>query len=367
MQALKAGVNHWRWEANGISQEGNFKMAEIAKENLARILLAGNISSAFLDSRAAERLECALCDNISDAADEAKKSDFRLIGVVMPPGSVGLTAALGSLRQACGNSKIILLAQMYQEPVAIKLTGPDWANTKLADDYLICPVVAADFYKFVQKDVTETSDDTAQAVAEDAKTAARIKELERLATEDDLTSLKNRRYIWEFARQIIEHAKAQDGQVTLLIFDIDDFKHYNDKYGHPAGDEILKQAASLMKRCCRTHDVVGRIGGDEFAVVFWDDPQRKYDQGTAERRSAAQHPREGLFIAERFREQMEKTDFDLLGPDGKGILTISGGLASFPHDGSNAQELFKNADTALLEAKRSGKNRVYLVGGPNAH
>ena len=87
-----------------------------------------------------------------------------------------------------------------------------------------------------------------------------------------MTGLKNRRYIREFTRQIIEYARKENGRVTLLVFDIDDFKKYNDTYGHTAGDEILKQAASLMHRCCRPHDVVGRIGGDEFAVVFWDDP-----------------------------------------------------------------------------------------------
>ena len=216
-----------------------------------------------------------------------------------------------------------------------------------------------------------------------------------MATEDDLTGLKNRRYIWEFSRQIIEHAAKVSGRVTLLVFDIDNFKHYNDLYGHSAGDEVLKQAAVLIRRCCREHDVVGRIGGDEFAVVFWDDPQRKARgvprtamvQGGpasgAERRSArAEHPKEAIFIAKRFVRELEKaelgpyfvheqvdnmgTQLHLLGPEGKGVLTISGGLASFPRDGSTIQELFQQADKALLEAKHSGKNRIYLVGKPQS-
>ncbi|MHC4791938.1 MAG: GGDEF domain-containing protein, partial [Planctomycetota bacterium] len=223
----------------------------------------------------------------------------------------------------------------------------------------------------------------------------KIKQLERLATEDDLTGLKNRRYIWEFSRQIIEHAGKVSGRVTLLVFDIDNLKHYNDVYGHSAGDEVLKQAAVLIRRCCREHDVVGRIGGDEFAVVFWDDPQRKTPgtprtamvQGVpakgAERRSArADHPKEAIFIAKRFVRELEKaelaprfvreqvdnmgTQLHLLGPEGKGVLTISGGLASFPRDGSTIQELFQQADKALLEAKRGGKNRIYLVGKPQS-
>lgn len=193
----------------------------------------------------------------------------------------------------------------------------------------------------------------------------RIRHLEWLATTDDLTGLKNRRYIWEFARQILEHARRTQGRVTLLVFDIDNFKHYNDVYGHLTGDEILRQAALLMRRCCRSHDVVGRIGGDEFAVVFWDDPNRTAAEVERERRSAtADHPSEAILVAKRFQKEFGNADVRLLGPEGQGVLTISGGLAGFPRDGSTVQELIERADLALREAKGSGKNRIYLVGNP---
>ena len=195
----------------------------------------------------------------------------------------------------------------------------------------------------------------------------RLEHLEQLATTDDLTGLKNRRYIWEFARQILDRARQAQGRVTLLVFDIDNFKHYNDVYGHPAGDEILRQAAILMRRCCRPHDVVGRIGGDEFAVVFWDDPHSASGGVPRERRSAtAEHPTEAITVAKRFQQALGNADLRLLGPQGEGVLTISGGLASFPRDGSTVQQLFERADHALLEAKRSGKNRIYLVGQPQS-
>ena len=126
-----------------------------------------------------------------------------------------------------------------------------------------------------------------------------------------------------------------------------------------------------MRRCCRAHDVVGRIGGDEFAVLFWDDPQHKRTAASAksdERRSAsADHPAEAITIAKRFVKELGKAGFSSfggLGPEGKGVLTISGGLASFPRDGQTIEQLFQQADKALLEAKRSGKNRIYLVGKP---
>ena len=175
--------------------------------------------------------------------------------------------------------------------------------------------------------------------------------------------MKNRRYLWEFGRQIIAHAAKLGGQVTLLVFDIDNFKHYNDVYGHAAGDQILREAAVLMKWCCRAHDVVARIGGDEFAVIFWDDPKR--GSSSKERRFFKEHPTEPIFISNRFRRQFNNSELKFIGPDGKGLLTISGGLAAYPRDGNDVEQLMKKADDALLDAKRSGKNRIYLVGTEN--
>jgi diguanylate cyclase (GGDEF)-like protein len=335
------------------------------KENRTpQILLAGDIYSAFVSPDAAEALNARKCSKISDALDLAAGQDFALIGIIMSGTAAGLESMLQSLRRVSGKSKIVLLAQMYHEPLAMKFVQGDRNGKGLADDYLICPVVAGDFDKWLGLTAVREPQEK-ELIDRDSRLAERIRELEKLATEDDLTGLKNRRYIWEFGRQIIDRAKRTSGRVTVLIFDIDDFKHYNDRYGHPAGDDILKQAATLIQRCCRRHDVVGRIGGDEFAVVFWDDPRRPDAEVGDERRSSSDHPKEAVFIAERFREQLEKAEFNLLGPGGKGVLTISGGLASFPRDGDAIEKLFQKADEALLEAKKSGKNQIYLVGKPN--
>jgi two-component system cell cycle response regulator len=326
-----------------------------------RILLVGDISQAFLDADVAARNHYEVCDNISGAVDVASKDSFISIGVVMH-GISRLESALQALREKY-DARIILLAQMYEEPIAIRLVGSTFNGATLADDYLICPIEAD---KFSDLRVGLTSiEHRASSIELDTTIEKRIRALEKLATEDDLTGLKNRRYIWEFSRQIIERAKTTNEQVTLLVFDIDNFKHYNDVYGHLAGDEILKQAAVLMRRCCRKHDVVGRIGGDEFAVVFWDGGQAEPSgPGTERRSAAADHPKEAIFIAKRFRKEFEKAELHLLGPEGKGTLTISGGLAGCPRGGSTVQKLFQQADEALLDAKRSGKNRIYLVGRP---
>lgn len=332
-----------------------------------KILLIGDIDRAFLDADAVRQLPCEMIQtNIPDGVNLAEKENFAAIGVVMFGSSVRLTSVLEALRKANSSAKIILLAQMYQEPIAMKLVGTNFSTTAPADDYLICPVQANRFYQTVEL-LTHGEKAQLAAPAVDIKSEMKIRRLEKLATEDDLTGLKNRRYIWEFSRQIIDYARKEKGQVTLLIFDIDDFKHYNDVYGHSAGDKVLKQAAVLMRRCCRSHDIVGRIGGDEFAVVFWDVTQRKTLKEKSERRSAtAGHPKEAIFIAKRFIRELEKAELHLLGPEGKGVLTISGGLATFPRDGSTMQELFNKADKALLDAKRSGKNRIYLVGKPRS-
>jgi len=338
-----------------------------------KILLVGDVSKAFLETDTVADRHCEICPNISDAVGTAAANEFAAIAVVMSGIPGRLSGALKALRDA-SNARIVLLAQMYEEPIAVQLVGSRYDSTALANDYLICPIRPERFYESVMGSRPCTAADADRRLGADAATEMRIRHLERLATEDDLTELKNRRYIWEFSRQIIERAAKENGRVTLLVFDIDNFKHYNDLYGHVAGDEILKQAAVLIRRCCRAHDVVGRIGGDEFAVVFWDDPKRETAEprlsGTERRSASADHPRQAIFIAKRFVRELEAAELSTsgdLGPQGKGVLTISGGLASFPRDGNTIQELFEQADKALLEAKRSGKNRIYLVGTPQTN
>ncbi len=336
-------------------------------DDTRKILLVGDIEKAFLNPDTALKNNLEVCTNLTEALDIAGTKNYSAIAIVLSGAASNLNASLKTLKENC-SSRIILLAQMYEEPIAMQLTNQNANGTRQADDYIICPVGPDTLYKYVTKAKVKNIPESAAPVTLDTTIETKIKYLEKLATEDDLTGLKNRRYIWEFSRQIIELSKKQNGKVTLLVFDIDNFKRYNDVYGHYAGDEILKQAAILIRRCCRSHDVVGRIGGDEFAVVFWDDPHKICSDlsGSEERRSSsADHPKDAIFIAKRFVKELERTDMSALsglGPEGKGVLTISGGLASFPQDGQTIQQIFMQADKALLEAKKSGKNRIYLVG-----
>lgn len=395
--------------------------------NNDKILLVGDIGRAFINKDLQANSDCDICTSIPQAIEAVKNNTYSTIAVVIWSIQSKLNTSIKIFREN-SSARIVLLAQMYEEPIAIRLMNLSYNDKPLVDDYMICPIDADNFYRSVfgvpctepqNSELSTLVTAKADAAAEQYELSTRIRHLEKLATEDDLTGLKNRRYIMEFTRQIIEYVsqgsgdapqeamlterqmakltQKENGRVTLLVFDIDNFKKYNDLYGHMAGDEILKQASHLMRRCCRPHDVVGRIGGDEFAVVFWDDPsilktvieQLKVN----DRRSIdSDHPHEAMLIAKRFISELEKTPSLFsnpnnifrnrdqlaasesehsgqvqrteLGPEGIGTLTISGGLASYPRDGKTVQELFEQADKALLEAKRDGKNRIYLVGKP---
>lgn len=182
--------------------------------------------------------------------------------------------------------------------------------------------------------------------------------LKDMSMRDALTGVWNRRYFDRFLTRTIEWAAQERSQVTLLVFDIDDFKLYNDKYGHAAGDEILRETSRLMQSVVREHDVVARIGGDEFAVIFWDADPRK------PRTPNSKHPEDVVSAARRFQKAILEHKFPKLLNEAPGTLTISGGLASFPWDGRTPEALLCRADEMALQSKRLGKNAITF--GPGA-
>jgi len=185
-------------------------------------------------------------------------------------------------------------------------------------------------------------------------TAQRAESLHKLAVTDHLTGTYNRRYFYHLTDQILAEAAVKGFHVTLLLYDIDDFKRYNDTYGYAAGDEILRDTAAMMKDITRAHDIVARIGGDEFAVLFWDaDEPRLADSAP---------PTSAYVLADRFRLAVANHHFKSLGPEAVGALTISGGLASLGPQGRTCRDLLRQANIALKSAKESGKNGIQLVG-----
>ena len=183
--------------------------------------------------------------------------------------------------------------------------------------------------------------------------ARRTESLHRLAVTDYLTGAFNRRYFYHVSDQILQRKAGGDARVSLLLFDIDNFKRYNDTYGHAAGDEILREITRLIQQTTRSQDIVARIGGDEFAVLFWDN---------APRQAGSRPPDTATMMADRFRKAVGRHEFPSLGPEARGVLTISGGLANFPDDGRTCRELLRSADRALRAVKETGKNAIRLIG-----
>ncbi|MBX2851639.1 MAG: GGDEF domain-containing protein [Phycisphaeraceae bacterium] len=181
-------------------------------------------------------------------------------------------------------------------------------------------------------------------------------ELYEMAMHDKLTGIWNRRYFELFLERVLQHAAQGRQQVTLLVFDIDNFKQYNDSFGHPAGDEILKSTAVLIQSLVRDHDIVARIGGDEFAVIFWDKGEPRH--------LGSQHPNNVIGIAKRFQKAICEHKFPKLGEEAVGRLTVSGGLAGFPWDGRTTDELLARADAMAMRSKQQGKNAICF--GPGA-
>ena len=171
--------------------------------------------------------------------------------------------------------------------------------------------------------------------------------LRDLANHDGLTGLLNKRYFMSQRLGLLINAAERDGQsLAVFIFDIDHFKKYNDTNGHLAGDEILKSVAQVLRDNLRPGDVACRYGGEEFIVAM--PGARDVD---------------GLAAAERIRAAIERTKFPRGETQPLGCLTISGGIAQFPMDGTSSNDLILHADQALYRAKAAGRNRVAKYRG----
>jgi diguanylate cyclase (GGDEF)-like protein len=163
--------------------------------------------------------------------------------------------------------------------------------------------------------------------------------LERLACLDGMTGLNNRRHFLALADMEWSRVKRYGRPLAALMMDIDFFKSINDRYGHPAGDDVIKVVADILQKQKRSSDVVGRMGGEEFALLL---PEASLESAAA--------------AGERLRRLVADRPIDV--GDVELQITMSVGAAACHGETCDIEQLLKEADTALYEAKRSGRNRV---------
>lgn len=165
-----------------------------------------------------------------------------------------------------------------------------------------------------------------------------------LAIVDPLTKLHNRRFLQTRLASLLGDANARGAAVSLLVLDLDHFKQINDRHGHDAGDDVLRECAERLRHAVRSIDIVARFGGEEFVVVMPDTEP-----------FAAQR------VAERIRASIETVAFSVAGGTKSVTVTASIGVATTSVPGQDGDTLFKLADAALYDAKRDGRNCVRIA------
>ncbi len=163
----------------------------------------------------------------------------------------------------------------------------------------------------------------------------------KISLTDGLTELYNRRYFHQLLSAEINRSKRTNHTFCLLMIDADDFKSYNDTWGHPAGDEAVRFLAWLLSHHARISDMVCRYGGEEFSIIL---PETNLEAGK--------------MAAERLRRIVEEAEFDRQEVMRSRNLTVSIGAACYPEDGQTAEEIVRSADQAMYQAKVEGKNRI---------
>ncbi len=378
-QAERAQAELARSEAQGREHQRQLtrlRNEQRALSNLSRFLpnVVRDLNRSDLESRAIPRLVFQLVDSIFEPeqillylvrSPGEESEQAHEIFLVEHTGLAEVPAALARIR--VGDGKIGWVAE-----AKVEMLADDWLNLSrtegraVADNHpsgrfdLMAPLVHHEGDReqllgvlCVGAPSVRPRDEKLmlQMVANLASiaiiNARNVKRLSEQANHDGLTGLLNKRFfLGTRLGLLINHAEREAQRLGVFIFDIDFFKTYNDRNGHVAGDDVLRQVAKVLQDNLRPGDMACRYGGEEFVVAM---PQTAGP--------------EALRVADRIRHAMECHPFPHRETQPGGKVTISGGVSVFPFDGSNGTDLIKSADEALYKAKGAGRNRVFLFRG----
>lgn len=187
----------------------------------------------------------------------------------------------------------------------------------------------------------------ANQVAMAIENAKLYQKVEYLAIVDGLTNVYNHRYFIESLKSELDRLTRyeKEGVLSLIMLDVDHFKHYNDTNGHIAGDTVLIEIGQILKNITRKVDLVARYGGEEFVIML---PSTSRDGAIA--------------LSERIRQSIEEYPFEFKGNQPNKVLTVSIGISAYSEDGTTPKDLIDFADRGLYLAKSSGRNRVCVAG-----
>jgi diguanylate cyclase (GGDEF)-like protein len=349
-----------------------------ALSSFTRLLptLARDLNRSDLDERQIPKLVFALVDSIFEPeqkllylAQQAGTPDGhgQILHLVERSGVANIPPAVTKIRVGDGkigwvaNAKVEMLAEDWLNMTRTEGRAIEDNHPSLRLD-LIGPLVHHDDEKdrllgvlCIGNPVSRPRDEKAMLqmvtnLASIAYTNSRsMRQLRDLANHDGLTGLLNKRYFMtQRLGLMINAAEREATALSIFIFDIDYFKMYNDTNGHLAGDEILKDVSQVLRDSLRPGDVACRYGGEEFIVAM-----------------PGARGLEGFAAAERIRAAIESTTFPRCESQPGGRITISGGVAQFPVDGTIGNDLIRHADQALYQAKGAGRNRTVQFKGVN--
>jgi diguanylate cyclase (GGDEF)-like protein len=242
-------------------------------------------------------------------------------------------------------------ARIKPGPSLAGLPAPDIIAPLVFDQETLGVIVVAKPRK--SGDPTAALRLVAQSGAQVLHTAAQVSRMRLTAEMDGLTRVFNKKHMDQTLNELVYHAacaaydRRGEGQATaapslsIFLFDLDHFKNYNDQNGHLAGDKLLQELARLVQSHVRKNDVFGRFGGEEFLLVL---PHTNASQALA--------------AAEKIRNVIASHSFPFAEKQPMKLLSISGGVATYPEHGLDSATLLKAADEALYVAKREGRNQV---------